>query len=69
MHELCQQAVGKRVKYEGTNGDEYDIINHGLPVKGEGLCLHLTDKHGLCIMVRHDDGAAVWVDPKKLEIL
>lgn len=68
LHEICQKAVGCRVKYTGTNGDEYDKENHGKSISGEGLCYEQHDSHGLCIMVRHDDGTTACVDPITVEI-
>lgn len=69
LHKQCQQSVGKRVRYTGTNGNEYDQINHGLFVKGEGLCAEQHDSHGLCIIVQHDDGSRLCVDPISVEII
>lgn len=63
LHFLCQQAVGHRVSFEGTNGNEYDKEHHGEPMKGEGQCIEYHDSHGLCIIVILDDGRRVCVDP------
>jgi hypothetical protein len=68
LYQTCQRAVGRRVKYTGTNGDEYDKANHGKPVAGEGICMEQHDSHGLCIIVQHDDGSVVCVDPITVEI-
>lgn len=68
LHKKCQLAVGRRVKYTGTNGDEYDKANHGKFVSGEGLCTEQHDSHGLCIVVQHDDGTILCVDPITVEI-
>lgn len=65
----CCKAVGKRVKYTGTNGDEFDKTNHGLFVEGEGLCIEQHDSHGLCIIVQHDDRTTICVDPISVVIL
>jgi len=69
LHSTCCKAVGKRVRYTGTNGDEYDKIRHGLFVEGEGLCTEQHDSHGLCIIVQHDDRTTICVDPITVEIL
>jgi hypothetical protein len=60
--------VGNRIFYTGKNGDEYDKENHGKLVQGEGLCLSCHDSHGLCIMVKHDDGSVLCVDPILVDI-
>ena len=69
LHQTCVAAVGKIVKYTGTNGNEYDKANHGLFVKGEGLCAEQHDSHGLCIVVYHEDGTRICVDPITVEIV
>lgn len=69
LHTTCCKAVGERVRYVGTNGDEFDKIRHGLPVEGEGLCLEQHDSHGLCIIVLHDDHTTICVDPISVEII
>ena len=68
LYDICCKAVGKRVKYTGTNGDEYNR-NHGLYVQGEGLCKSQHDSHGLCIVVQRDCGEVICVDPISVEIL
>ena len=69
LYHQCLASVGKRVRYTGTNGNEYDKVNHGKPVRGEGLCTEEHDSHGLCIIVKHDDGTILCVDPITVEIL
>lgn len=69
LRNLCIRSVGKRVKYSGTNGDEYDKTNYGLYVEGEGRCLSQHDSHGLCVMIQHDDLSILCVDPVSIEIL
>lgn len=69
LNVTCQLAVGKRVRYNGTNGNEYDKVNHGKPVSGVGLCKEQHDSHGLYILVQHDDGTEVAVDPLEVIIL
>jgi hypothetical protein len=69
LHNLCRRATGRRVRYTGTNGDEFDKINHGSLVKGEGFCTAYHDSHGLCIIVKHDDDSEICVDPISVEIL
>jgi hypothetical protein len=69
LWETCRDSVGKQVHYKGTNGDEYDVENHGKPVEGEGLCLEYHDSHGLCVIVRHNDGTQVCVDPTDLQLV
>lgn len=66
LHFLCQQAVGHRVTFEGTNGNEYDKEHHGEPIKGEGQCIEYHDSHGLCIIVILDDGTRLCVDPTNI---
>lgn len=68
LYDVCRNAVGKRVKYTGTNGDEYNR-NHGLYVQGEGLCKNQHDSHGLCIIVQRDCGEMACVDPISVEII
>ena len=68
LWQTCRDAVGHRVRYSGTNGDEYSI-GHGLFVRGEGVCVEQHDSHGLCICVRDDDGNKIWVDPIEVEVL
>lgn len=69
LHAICVRSVGKRVWYNGTNGDEYDEINHGKPVVGLGLSTAYHDSHGLCIIVKHDNGLEICVDPIQVEII
>lgn len=69
IHSICVRSVGKRVWYNGTNGDEYDELNHGKPVVGMGFCLRYHDSHGLCIIVKHEDGSEICVDPVQVEVL
>lgn len=69
LRDVCCKAVGKRILYAGTNGDEYDPLIFGQHVKGEGLCISQHDSHGLCIMVKHDDGTIICVDPTLVEII
>lgn len=69
LYELSKKAVGKRIKYIGTNGNEFDK-NYGTPVEGEGLCSSQHDSHGLCLMVKHDDCDELFcLDPTFIEIL
>lgn len=51
MHDLCMLAVGKRVRFRGTNGNEYDKLNYGQIVEGQGLCTAYHDSHGLCLTI------------------
>ena len=69
LHQRCQDSVNKYVRYTGTNGNEYDKVNHGKPVEGEGFCKAYHDSHGLCIIVEQDDGTTLCVDPITVEIL
>jgi len=69
-NEICRAAVGKRVRYTGTNGNEYDKINHGKPISGIGLCLEYHNSHGLCIIVRDDEThREICVDPISINII
>jgi len=68
LHQTCCNAVGKRVKYTGTNGNEYELT-HGLFFQGEGLCTKQHDSHGLCIIVQHDDRTTICIDPITVEII
>jgi len=68
LHSTCCKAVGKRVKYTGTNGDEYDKINHGLYVEGEGIFVIFSVSLNRA-MVQHDDRTTICVDPITVEIL
>lgn len=69
LWETCRDSVHHQVRYKGTNGDEYDIVNHGKPVEGEGYCTAYHDSHGLCIIVTHEDGSEICVDPIEVTIL
>ncbi len=69
LWEKCRDSVGHQVRYKGTNGDEYDTENHGKPLEGEGYCAAYHDSHGLCIIVRHDDGRELCIDPTEVTIL
>lgn len=69
LHATCCKAVRKRVKYTGTNGDEFNKDKYGLYVEGEGLCVRQHDGHGLCISVLHDDHSTIFVDPITVEII
>lgn len=51
----CRAAVGKRVRFEGTRGDEYDKKQFGKPVEGTGKCVECHAGHGLYIVVEPDD--------------
>jgi hypothetical protein len=64
-----QRIVGKRIKYTGTNGNEYDEVCHGLFVKGEGICTECHDIHGVRIIVKHDDGTVMCIDPLSVEFI
>lgn len=68
LSHLCKRSVGHKVRYKGTNGNEYDRENHGKPVEGEGQCLEYHDSHGMCILVKTSFGT-VCVDPTEVEIL
>jgi regulator of replication initiation timing len=61
-----KKIVGKRIKYTGTNGNEYDEVCHGLFVKGEGICI---EHYGSHILVKHDDDTVICVDPLSVEII
>lgn len=69
LHLQCQNAVGRQVRFKGTNGDEYDTENHGKPIEGEGYCAEYHDSHGLCIIVHLDSGLQVCVDPTEVTII
>jgi hypothetical protein len=62
LYEKCKAVIGKRVRYRGTNGNEYSS-NHGKPLEGEGKCLSVHGSHGLCIMILTDDNKELCVDP------
>lgn len=68
LFEKCRDAVGKQVRYTGTNGDEYST-DHGKFVEGEGYCTAYHNSHGLCIMVTSDAGIEYCVDPIEVTIL
>jgi hypothetical protein len=68
LHETCRLAVGKRVRYKGTNGYE-GTENHGKPLEGEGICVAYHDSHGLCIEVKNDVGISIYIDPVEVTIL
>ncbi len=68
IHDTCRKAIGKNVRYKGTNGNEYDKANHGKPVEGVGVCRAYHDSHGLCIMV-WDGNEELCIDPIEVQIL
>jgi hypothetical protein len=68
LWEKCRDAVGKRVWFKGTNGNEYDKAHHGEPVEGVGFVREYHDSHGLCIIVEQNDGSIVCVDPVEVVI-
>lgn len=69
LRNTCHSSLGKRVRYTGTNGNEYDANDHGKFIQGEGICVACHDSHGLCISVKLDDEIIVYVDPISVVIL
>ena len=69
LYNTCRSAVGKRIRYTGTNGHESDKVNHGVYVEGQGVCMSQHDSHGFCIMVQHDDQSVLCVDPISVQII
>jgi hypothetical protein len=68
LHDQCMNAVGRYVHFKGTNGNEYDKVNHGKPVEGFGYCSAYHDSHGLCIEVQLDCDECICVDPTEITI-
>jgi hypothetical protein len=68
LNEICRKSVGKRVKYTGTDANA-EHHGQGEPLSGEGLCLEYHNSHGLYILVKHNNGKKVAVDPITVEIL
>lgn len=65
---VCRDAVGHRVRFKGTNGNEYSDF-HGISIEGEGYCTAYHNSHGLCIIVKTDDDKEFCVDPIEVTIL
>lgn len=68
IYDTCRNAVGKKVYFKGTNGDEYDK-HYGEFIEGEGFCTAYHDSHGLCIMVKDSTGREICVDPCEIKIM
>lgn len=73
LYTICRQAVGKYVRYVGTNGDERSE-DYGKAVSGVGLCESYHDSHGLCLKImpyltgKARYSMSIYVDPVFVEI-
>lgn len=68
LHATAHGSIGKRVWFKGTNANEYVKETFGRPEQGHGVVLSVSDSHGLCVMIRQDDGFELWVEPTELTI-
>lgn len=68
LHRACKASVGRRVRFEGKNGNEYDKANHGKPMKGVGT---VKEAHGLCLIIELDNIAKtlICVDTTSVKLL
>jgi hypothetical protein len=71
LHRVCKASVGRRVRFEGKNGNEYDKANYGKPMKSVGTVKEAHDSHGLCLIIELDNIAKtlVCVDPTSVKLL
>lgn len=67
---MCHRslAIGRRVKTVETDKKSNDWNEPGERKFGVfGHLVRASDAHGLCYLVKHDDGSWGWYDPWELE--